>query len=201
MATTPTTIAEPAITLTPPDPVPVVAPEKAVGLVPVSDENKSKLEQKAEAFVADLVASDANSPEFGQKVDQLTNMGRKEIAAASGQSNRFLDRPIRAMDKDGGVGANLAAKVALDLPNSRTAEKEADQIGMELAVRAGFDPDAAVTLWQKMAAQGKGSPPQFLSTHPAPGNREADLAAMIPAMRKLNPTGKLAAVHPVQIVR
>ncbi len=108
MATTPTTTAEPAIVLTPPDPVPVVAPEKAVGLVPVSDENKSKLEQKAEAYVADLVASDANSPEFGKKVDQLTQMGRKEIAAASGQSNRFLDRPIRAMDKDSGVGADLA---------------------------------------------------------------------------------------------
>jgi predicted Zn-dependent protease len=106
------------------------------------------------------------------------------------------DRPGVAMG-----GAAAAATVALQLPNSRTAEKEADQIGMELAVLAGFDPDAAVTLWQKMAAQGGGNPPEFLSTHPAPGNREAALAAMIPAMRKLNPTGKLAAVHPVQIVR
>jgi uncharacterized protein YaaN involved in tellurite resistance len=93
--------------LTPPDPVPVVAVEKAAGLVPVSEEKKSKLEEKVEAFVADLVASDVASPEFGQKVDQLTNMGRKEIMAASGMSNRFLDRPLRAMDKDEGVGANL----------------------------------------------------------------------------------------------
>jgi uncharacterized protein YaaN involved in tellurite resistance len=109
MATTPTeTTAAPTITLTAPDPVPVVAPEAAIGLVPVSDENKSKLEGKVDAFVADLVASDANSPEFGKKVDQITNMGRKEIAAAAGMSNRFLDRPIRAMDKDSGVGANLA---------------------------------------------------------------------------------------------
>jgi len=106
------------------------------------------------------------------------------------------DKPGIAMG-----GAALAAKVALDLPNSRTAEKEADEMGMELAVLAGYDPDAAVTLWQKMSAQGGGSsPPEFLSTHPAPGNREATLAAMIPAMRKLNPTGKLAAVHYVQIV-
>jgi len=87
--------------------VPVVIPEKAVGLVPVSDENKSKLDAKVDAFVADLVSSDANSPEFGKKVDQITNMGRKEIAAASAMSNRFLDRPVRAMDKDMGVGANL----------------------------------------------------------------------------------------------
>jgi predicted Zn-dependent protease len=98
-------------------------------------------------------------------------------------------------------GAALAAKVALDLPNSRTAESEADEIGMILAVLAGYDPDAAVSLWQKMGAQGGSKPPQFLSTHPAPGNREAALASMIPEMRKLNPTGKLAAIHPVQIVK
>src|SRR5690349_9224088 len=108
MATTETTTAPTVeLELTPPDPVPVVAAEKAACLVPVSEEKKSKLEEKVEAFVADLVAADAASPEFGQKVDQLTNMGRKEIMAASGMSNRFLDRPLRAMDKDEGVGANL----------------------------------------------------------------------------------------------
>jgi len=110
MATTPTATATEAsaITLTPPEPVPVVAPEQAVGLVPVTSEQKSKLEEKVESFIADLVVHDANSPEFGKRVDQLTNMGRKEIAAAAGMSNRFLDRPVRAMDKDTGVGANLA---------------------------------------------------------------------------------------------
>lgn len=118
-----------------------------------------------------------------------TTLGVVAIGAMS-------DRPMVAMG-----GAAMAAKVALDLPNSRTAENEADQIGMELAVLAGYDPDAAVTLWQKMAAQGGSNPPRFLSTHPAPGNRQETLSAMIPAMRKLNPTGKLAAVHPVQIAR
>lgn len=109
MATTPTQTATASpLTLTPPDPVPVVAPVQAAGLVPVSDDNRSKLEAKADAFVADLVAQDAQSPEFGKRVDQLTNMGRKEIAQAAGMSNRFLDRPIRAMDKDSGVGADLA---------------------------------------------------------------------------------------------
>ena len=106
------------------------------------------------------------------------------------------DKPVVAMG-----GAAMAAKLALELPNSRTAEAEADQMGMQLAVRAGYAPDAAVTLWQKMGAQGGSKPPEFLSTHPAPGNREASLAAMIPTARQLNPTGKLAAVHPVQIVR
>ena len=96
------------LNLTPPDPVPVVTPEKAAGLVPVDADKRSKLEEKVDGFVTELVALDANSPEFGKKVDQLTNMGRKEIADAAGQSNRFLDRPVRAMDKDSGVGADLA---------------------------------------------------------------------------------------------
>jgi uncharacterized protein YaaN involved in tellurite resistance len=111
--------------LTPPDPVPVVSAEKAAGLVPVSDDKKSKLEEKVDGFVADLVKEDANSPEFGRKVDQITNMGRKEIMAAAGMSNRFLDRPVRAMDKDEGVGANLAElrRVVEDLdPGKRGAQ-------------------------------------------------------------------------------
>tara|TARA_R110001599_G_scaffold353459_2_gene592797 strand:- start:47312 stop:48151 length:840 start_codon:yes stop_codon:yes gene_type:complete len=106
------------------------------------------------------------------------------------------DRPAATM-----AGGALAAKVALELPNSRTAESEADEIGMELAVRAGYDPDAAVTLWQKMGSMGGSKPPQFLSTHPAPANRETALAEMIPAMRKLNPTGKLARVTAIEIIR
>jgi len=118
-----------------------------------------------------------------------TTLGVVAIGAMS-------DKPVVAMG-----GAAMAAKVALTLPNSRTAESEADQIGMELAVMAGYDPDAAVTLWQKMGAQGGSKPPEFLSTHPAPGNREAALAAMIPTMRDLNPTGQLAPVHPVEIAR
>ena len=109
MATTQTTTAtDLELTLTAPDPVPTVAPEKAAGLVPVADEVRSKLDEKVDSFVADLLAQDTNSPEFGRKVDQLTHMGRKEIAAASQMSNRFLDRPVRAMDKDQGVGANLS---------------------------------------------------------------------------------------------
>ncbi len=107
MATTQTATAS-KLELTAPDPVPVVTPEQAIGLVPVTAEAKSKLELKVDAFVADLVAQDAASPEFGERVDQLTNMGRKEIAAASAMSNRFLDRPVRAMDKETGVGNDLA---------------------------------------------------------------------------------------------
>ena len=94
--------------LTPPDPVAAVAPSKAAGLVPVSEEKRTALQEKVDGFVNELVALDANSPDFGKKVDQITSMGRKEIMAASQMSNRFLDRPVRAMDQESGVGTDLA---------------------------------------------------------------------------------------------
>ena len=102
-----TTATQPAITLDPPKPLQIVQPEQAAGLVPWKPEEKTQLEAKVDQFVADLVALDANSPEFGRKVDQLTSMGRKEIAEAAGHSNRFLDRPVKAINADNGIGADL----------------------------------------------------------------------------------------------
>ncbi len=103
-----TTKTETDFELTPPDPVPAVAPEKAAGLVPVDAEKRTKLDEKVEGFVTDLVSEDANSPAFGEKVDQITRMGQEQIRAAAAMSNRFLDRPVRSMDGDGSVGADLA---------------------------------------------------------------------------------------------
>lgn len=80
------------------------------------------------------------------------------------------------------TGAALAASVAVSLPNSRTAESEADQIGMELAARAGYDPRSAATLWQKMEQVSGGGPLEWLSTHPAPGNRQQHLGELAPRM-------------------
>ena len=86
MATTTETItAEKELVLTPPDPVPTVAPAKAAGLVPVDDTKKSELETRVDSFVTDLVAQDVNSPEFGKRVDAITAMGAKEIREAAGQ--------------------------------------------------------------------------------------------------------------------
>lgn len=79
----------------------------------------------------------------------------------------------------GGLGQDLMGKVAqvsFELPNSRLHETEADRIGVELAARAGYDPRAAVSLWNKMAVAAEGSPPQWLSTHPNHETRQADLA-------------------------
>jgi len=87
------------------------------------------------------------------------------------------DRPAVAM-----TGAAAAATLAVKLPNSRTSEAEADRIGMELAAKAGYNPNAAATLWQKMGAVGGEGPPQFLSSHPAPANRQQSLAQLAPQM-------------------
>jgi predicted Zn-dependent protease len=81
--------------------------------------------------------------------------------------------------------------VMFTLPNSRTHEAEADRMGVELAARAGYDPAAAITLWQKMAAAGSGaSQPEILSTHPSPQSRIADLQV---AVQQVMPLYKQAA--------
>ncbi len=98
----------PTITLTAPDPVKPISIERAAGLVPLRSEQQTALEAKVESFVDDLVAQDSNSPEFGKRVDALTALGRREIAEAAGHTNRFLDRPVRAMDPESGVGTDLA---------------------------------------------------------------------------------------------
>ena len=75
--------------------------------MPLKSDETSELDQKVAKFVDELAALDSNSPEFGKKVDALTAMGRKEIAEAAGASNRFLDRPVKAIDSDTGIGADL----------------------------------------------------------------------------------------------
>ncbi|HEY0625565.1 MAG TPA: toxic anion resistance protein [Allosphingosinicella sp.] len=98
-----------------------VQPDEAAGLVPLKTEEKTQLETKVDSFIDELVAIDANSPDFGKKIDQLTNMGRKEIAEAAGHSNRFLDRPVKAIDKESGIGTDLTElrKTVEDLDPSR----------------------------------------------------------------------------------
>jgi predicted Zn-dependent protease len=76
--------------------------------------------------------------------------------------------------------ANQVASVTFQLPHSREQESEADIMGLELMARGGYDPHAAVSVWQKMMAAQQGGPAQFLSTHPSPGNRIAELQARIP---------------------
>ncbi len=93
--------------LDPPETLQRIEPAQASGLVPLKTDEMSELDSKVAAFVEELAALDSNSPDFGKKVDQLTAMGRKEIAEAANASNRFLDRPVKAIDSDTGIGADL----------------------------------------------------------------------------------------------
>ena len=86
--------------------------------------------------------------------------------------------------------ASLGKQLALDLPFSRGMESEADLYGLELAARAGYDPRAALTLWQKMAQAGGGRGPAFLSTHPAPGDRMQALEVAMPKVMPLYEAAK-----------
>ncbi len=128
------------------------------------------------------------------------NLSDDEIAQIMGHeiSHALLghgrERMSRAMATQGGLllgsivaGQDLSAlgpvaDIALTLPNSREAETEADRYGIELAARSGYDPHAAVRLWEKMTAASGNGTPQFLSTHPAPANRIQALTALVPQM-------------------
>ncbi|HVH37828.1 MAG TPA: toxic anion resistance protein [Sphingomicrobium sp.] len=107
MTTETATKSETKLKLDPPEVLQPVVAADASGLVPLKTEETTELDKRVSQFVEELAALDSNSPEFGKKVDQLTAMGRKEIAEAAGASNRFLDRPVKAIDKDTGIGADL----------------------------------------------------------------------------------------------
>ncbi|MFN3564530.1 MAG: M48 family metallopeptidase [Burkholderiaceae bacterium] len=108
------------------------------------------------------------------------------------------------------VGATMlaqAARLAITLPYSRGHEVDADLAGLELAARAGFDPRAAVRVWQKMSKAGGAQPPQFLSTHPGHEARIREIEAALPrvlplyeAARRSAPTAQPAQQSPATAV-
>ncbi|HEX2828477.1 MAG TPA: M48 family metallopeptidase [Burkholderiales bacterium] len=121
---------------------------------------------------------------------------RMSVSMATGIVTAVLAAAVSNSSNYGRNSAALgtAAAVAVTLPNSREGETEADQIGIELAARAGYDPRAAVTLWQKMAKEG-GGPIEFLSTHPSPENRAQRLNELI---AKVDPLYRRARANPAR---
>ncbi len=98
----------------------------------------------------------------------LARLGGALAASAFGIDPRLTDGLAR-----GGAGL-------LSLKFSREDESEADLVGLELAARAGYDPRAGISLWEKMSAANKGAPPQWLSTHPAGATRIAEMEKNLP---------------------
>lgn len=92
---------------------------------------------------------------------------------------------LLGLDQDTMGLADTVVEYSLTLPNSRSNENEADLIGLELAARAGYNPNAAVTLWQKMGQAGGQTPPEFMSTHPSSSSRTQALQAAIPKVMPL----------------
>lgn len=130
--------------------------------------------------------------------DEIAAIMGHEIAHALREHAR--ERASEQMTSQIGIGVATAAlggakvmadlgqvayQVAFGLPHSRLHETEADRIGVELAARAGFDPAAAVRVWQKMARQSAGKGPEFLSTHPSADSRITDLQAYAARVKPL----------------
>jgi predicted Zn-dependent protease len=84
-----------------------------------------------------------------------------------------------------GIGSELGVM----LPHSRTQEYEADNIGLVLSAKAGYNPQSALTFWEKFAKDGK-TPPEYLSTHPAPANRIAKIKALLPKVMPIYQANK-----------
>lgn len=117
----------------------------------------------------------------------LREHGRERISQAAAQNVITSAALGAAQSQEAQIKlANQFAEILYVLPNSRQNESEADRIGLELAARAGYDPQAAISVWQKMSEASKGSqPPEFLSTHPANESRIAELAALQPTVAPL----------------
>lgn len=117
----------------------------------------------------------------------LREHGRERLSQAMAQS-AVTNIAMAAAGSYGAAisAANQAAQYILVLPNSRQNESEADAIGVELAARSGYNPQAAISIWQKMnkITQGKGTM-EFLSTHPSGDTRIEQLTELMPAVQPL----------------
>lgn len=108
---------------------------------------------------------------------QLQQLGAVGVALATGNQS---DENKQLWQQAYGIGS----QVGVMLPFSRSHESEADKIGLLLMTIAGYNPEAAITFWERMSAQKSGqTPPEFLSTHPADASRIAAIKALIPEVK------------------
>ena len=112
-------------------------------------------------------------------------MGKSAVTQGAARIGGALAAGIFGIDPGITDGLARGGASLLTLKFGRENESEADLVGMELGARAGFDPRAGVTLWQKMSAAKKGAPPQWLSTHPSGSTRIAEIEANLPRVMPL----------------
>lgn len=124
---------------------------------------------------------------IGHEISHALREHSREQASASALQSLGVSVVSQAagLGEVGSTVVNAAAKYALELPFSRRHETEADIVGLELMARAGYNPQAAVSVWQKMGAASQGGVPQFMSTHPSHATRIADLQAAMPKVMPL----------------
>ncbi|OOR89483.1 peptidase M48 [Moraxella caviae] len=124
---------------------------------------------------------------MGHEMAHALREHSREKASRQMVTGNVLNIAVSAFGLSSGQAqlAGLAGALGLTLPNSRTAEAEADKIGLELMARAGYNPQAAVTLWEKMQRSKTGNTPQFLSTHPSSQNRINALQQLVPTVLPL----------------
>jgi predicted Zn-dependent protease len=94
----------------------------------------------------------------------------------------------------------LGAQVGVLLPFGRSQEAEADHIGLILMAKAGYDPGAALDLWQRFEQAGKGGPPEFLSTHPSYGTRQKNISSWLAEARGYLQAGAAVQIEPLPAV-
>jgi metalloendopeptidase OMA1, mitochondrial len=112
------------------------------------------------------------------------------VSAAIGDTSPATQRGIMQ-------AFGLGAEVGVVLPFSRAQESEADRIGLILMAKAGYDPEAALLLWRRMEEHGKGSPPEFLSTHPSYDTRQQKISLWIAEARTYYRTDPNLTVAPL----
>ena len=109
-----------ALVLAPPAPVVLVEKEQAVGAIPLDDAKQAELRAKAQQFVDGLATLDMRSPQFAEKVSQITTMGDSDMRAAASMANRMLERPAEAMGKNGGDAQTRVSNTLVDLRHTVT---------------------------------------------------------------------------------
>lgn len=130
----------------------------------------------------------ANHTAEKMSVDLLTKIAVGAVTVAAAASDRNNNNQYQGYQNQRMVNdaAILAGAAFVTLPNSRGAETEADKLGIELAAQAGYNPEASITLWQKMMdATGNKAKGDFFSTHPSPPNRIESLQALQVPMKKI----------------